>query len=391
MPKVSAVMRKGKTDRRADGSFPIYARISATTTTFKSLRISVLPEHWIESQGIISKSHPRHRELNAIITERLQELEDASLKLEKMGSDFRAGDIKAKVERSAYQDFISFAQAHNARYARYYTKKGKDSVLSMLTDFCPNITWQHFSPVFVREWISHLRKKGLKEITIASKVKYIKQLVREAQGEGIMHWGENPFRGIKVSRKSTPKEGLTKEELQAFRNVITGGWMKKAQQIFLLQVNFRGMRIGDILTLKHEQIRDGRLHYTMSKSADHFVLEITPEAQRILSEISDPESHYLLPLVTEKKDPLKIGKQVANFTTMVNEHLKLVAFRAGIEKNISTHMARRTWSQIALKASNGNIRLIQLSLGHSNVAITEAYLEDNYQEELNALNRKIMG
>jgi integrase len=172
--------------------------------------------------------------------------------------------------------------------------------------------------------------------------------------------------------------------------VITGGWMKKAQQVFLLQVNFWGMRIGDILTLKPDQIRDGILRYRMRKTGDEFTIKVSKEAQKILSEICLPNSTYLLPFVKEKKDDKKIGQQVSNYTTILNRYLKVVALRAGIEKEVSTHSARRSWIQMIIVKTNGNYKIAQWGAGHSSAIITEVYSESPNMDLLNEINLSMM-
>lgn len=392
MARIAAVMKKEKAHLQPDGTYPLFLRINSSgTTSFKALQIRVTPDHWIAAEGMVSKKNLRYREYNDIISVRLKEAEDSVLELMKTGTRITAADIKAKAELASYSDFKSFAEQHNNRYEGFYTYKGKKSALAKLLEFEPAITWQHFNPTFFRNYIAHLKSQDLREITIHSKFKYYKQLVNEARESGVFQFERSPFAGIKLSAKSAPKPALTMDELNAFRAVQCVGWMRKAQGVFLLQYNLLGMRIGDLLTLKADQVRDGKVYNVTNKDNDYFEIEITEEAQRILNELCEPGTPYLLPFVTEIKDRRKIGGQVSSANADINDHLKHVALRAGIEKSVSTHMARRTWAQGIYQISK-DVRLVQRGLGHSSSTTTEGnYLQATSFDELNKANKKLAG
>jgi integrase len=67
----------------------------------------------------------------------------------------------------------------------------------------------------------------------------------------------------------------------------------------------------------------------------------------------------------------------------INKYLKEVAKYCGIFKNLSTHVARHTFTDLALEASNGNIYQVQKSLGHTSVKTTEIYSRNrvNYNKK----------
>jgi integrase/recombinase XerD len=49
---------------------------------------------------------------------------------------------------------------------------------------------------------------------------------------------------------------------------------------------------------------------------------------------------------------------------------------AGIDKNISSHIARHTFASIADKKLGGDLKDLQAMLGHSSRAMTEIYIRD---------------
>jgi integrase len=66
--------------------------------------------------------------------------------------------------------------------------------------------------------------------------------------------------------------------------------------------------------------------------------------------------------------------QIMSKTTMHNKRLKRLMKICKIEKNVSSHTMRHTYSNQVLTPNNANIYEISKSLGHSSIKETEAYL-----------------
>lgn len=60
-------------------------------------------------------------------------------------------------------------------------------------------------------------------------------------------------------------------------------------------------------------------------------------------------------------------------TALINKELAIIAKRAGIEKKVSTHVARHTFARKAKDEGMDNLMVKDL-LGHSSVSITERYM-----------------
>ena len=64
----------------------------------------------------------------------------------------------------------------------------------------------------------------------------------------------------------------------------------------------------------------------------------------------------------------------------MNEVLRILGKRLGIEANITTYVARHSFASV-LKKSGVNIALISEALGHSDLATTQIYLDSFDDEE----------
>jgi integrase len=88
----------------------------------------------------------------------------------------------------------------------------------------------------------------------------------------------------------------------------------------------------------------------------------------------------------EKLDNESYKKEIGRKTGLLNKYIKKVAFAAGIEKNVTSHIARH----IANKKSYGNITFVQTALKHTDPKITQAYLADLDDESMDDAMSNVM-
>ena len=72
---------------------------------------------------------------------------------------------------------------------------------------------------------------------------------------------------------------------------------------------------------------------------------------------------------SSKQDALNA---ISSATAVINKQLKRVATKAGIEKNITTHVGRHTFATLLLTKGAG-IYDVQELLGHHDVKVTQVY------------------
>ncbi|MDB4539451.1 tyrosine-type recombinase/integrase [Saprospiraceae bacterium] len=65
--------------------------------------------------------------------------------------------------------------------------------------------------------------------------------------------------------------------------------------------------------------------------------------------------------------------RISSRTTKINELLKNIASKAGIDKRLTSHVARHSFAEIA-RVKGVPLYDISKALGHSSLAITEQYL-----------------
>ena len=177
-----------------------------------------------------------------------------------------------------------------------------------------------------------------------------------------------------------------------------GSIIKTAQKVFMLAFNLAGIRIEDILTLRWDNVKNNRIEYVMAKTGAINSFQITLQIQSLLDyfrSIQVVRSNTLIvPILDEKIALLKSSKseienekykkEIGRKTSLINKFLNKISEDAGIDKKITTHIARHSFASIAIKKTNGNVNFVQNALKHSNPKITQVYLASLDNESMDS-------
>lgn len=68
------------------------------------------------------------------------------------------------------------------------------------------------------------------------------------------------------------------------------------------------------------------------------------------------------------------------FVASINDRMRKIKKKVGIERNITCYVARHTFSPVT-KRSGASTEFIQEALGHTNIKTTENYL-DSFEKEV---------
>jgi integrase len=192
--------------------------------------------------------------------------------------------------------------------------------------------------------------------TITNQLIFIRTIYNLAIKENIVDGRKYPFGGENetIRIKSGNKIGLTKEEVRQIEGLQLeeGSSIWHTRNVWLFAYYFAGIRISDVLEMKWSDFMDGRLYYQMNKNEKPVSLAIPDQAQNILEVYGkDKKSNndFIFPFLkkADLKDPKDIFTKTRNATKLLNKYLKRIAEMCGIEKNLSNHIARHTFGNIA--------------------------------------------
>ena len=213
---------------------------------------------------------------------------------------------------------------------------------------------------FIIDFDHYLRTQDNNQHNTA--VKYchnLKRIVNVAVLKGLIP--ANPFNSFKTVYKDTQQVYLDERELDMIRSVpLPKEKHRMARDLFLFQAN-TGLAYTDLSALKSEDISvtDGRQWIVKPRQKSDVVatIPILDEAARLIAKYLEDErrGEYLFPTISIQK---------------YNQALGEIGEMAGLHKQISSHVGRRTFGNVAL-AKGVSLNVISKILGHSNTIITQ--------------------
>ncbi len=166
----------------------------------------------------------------------------------------------------------------------------------------------------------------------------------------------NPFRKLRIRKEEVEINPLTKEELLRIRQKEFG--IKRLNQVrdcFLFAAN-TAMAYADLASVCREDIKQqGGVHYIQKhrvKTGVQYTIPLNDTAMEILRRYD-----YRLPMLTNQK---------------YNSYLKEIADLCGIEKRLTSHIARHTAATMMIN-SGISIEVVAKILGHRNTQMTQHY------------------
>jgi len=398
MAKLSYYLKK----RKGKEKHPLYLRITHNRKSrYIPTEIYLQEKHWNNS-GEVRKTHPRGKHLNNHLTRKMLDAQTLLLKLKERDKELDVGTIKEVIENGGIQnneeesgdekdkrDFFEFAEDVRddfKRRGKYQRWKNYGTVLNKVRDYWSEeeLEFKNITVTFLRKLETFLMDDyGNKPNTVKNNMKKIRKLFNDAIREGLVSRELYPFRDYTMPSNPVQKAKLSTDEIKQLEQVETekGTRLYDTQNIFLFAYYCRGMRFRDVVNLKWANIKEDRLNYVMSKSGKRISLKLIPQALEILNNYK-PEGkvkkdYFIFPFLDHRKDysdSTYYEGQVSSKNALVNKYLKKLQNKASIDENISFHIARHSFAQLA---NEQELRLneIQELLGHSDVKTTMKYLK----------------
>jgi integrase len=217
--------------------------------------------------------------------------------------------------------------------------------------------------------------------TVNKEMQRFKRLLTYAKKEG--HISHVPYDDYQALRKTkSRKVKLTLKQIESLENLK----LKKGTDLDLVRDSFLfafycgGIRFGDVCKLSWKNVKDGRLVYAMSKTGRFKDLPLHSKPLEIIKKYkTKPHSKKrpLLPIIPELNtlNEQDFKKKKSSKNASFNEKLKELAKLAGIEENLATQISRHTFADYARREKIPLMDIMNM-LGHSSLAVTQAYLND---------------
>jgi integrase/recombinase XerD len=355
-------------------------------------------ENWMGDEQLVSKSHPQQKMINLLLKKIASEV---GIFIMTSGSNNRAltfEDIKSIVRKSTggekevhtkkllelFEETIQYLKAQNRLgYAETFTST-KKSIGNFIED--KDVKFISINTDFLRKYEDYLINRNCAITTRSVYFRTFRTLWRIAIRDGHCPETHYPFKDFAFSKYNNPrtkKRAINKEQVDKIASIIIPSnkdTFLNSRNYFLFSFYCRGLNFTDLASLKWPNIKDGEINYTRAKTKEKFNFKLHPIARQILEYYKElpgnSDAGYIFPILYKRhKTPQSIRDRKKKILKRVNKDLKELAASVGIEKTITTYVARHSYAT-ALRQSGFSKEDIGKSLGHEDIKTTEIYLDD---------------
>ncbi|WP_103072299.1 site-specific integrase [Aquimarina sediminis] len=356
-------------------------------TSYLYLGHNIKLKDWNEQNNKVKTSHIKHAQLNRLIRKKYDQIEDLIFEFESANKTFTAKQITSFVKNeNKNKTFFELANEYLVnleKTGKFKRAKSDKSRLKCIEEFhkSNHLAFQEIDILFLKKLKVYLISyQGVSERTVMNIFVLVRTLYNIAIKEAIVKQDNYPFGKGKVQIKfpETIKIGLEDYEIKAIEDLDLekGTTTHHTRNVFLFSFYLAGIRISDVLEMKWNSIRDGRITYQMGKNNKVDSLKLPIKVMKILEYYENDKTSnndYIFPELkrANPKDPEDIYRKTNTAVSKFNKHLKKIAQLAKIDKKITTHIARHSFGNIA--GDKISPRMLQKLYRHSHLTTTIGY------------------
>ena len=357
----------------------------------KQCRVSsgnnIEPKYWNSELGCVDRKSPDALDINNQLAKKTVDFDKFVKTKELLNEAISMNDLKAILKgqpvdkkmtvpkkkcptiSEVFQSYVSNTELKPSTVVNYVMTE------KIIRDFCKKkyhrlVTINDIDFNFLEKFKKYLRterERPNSKNTIAKRIKILKTVYLYADNQG--HIEKNAFKGYKIEHGKPREIALTADEYNKMRTVrlplSACNSMKITKNIFVFCCE-TGLRYSDAMDLRWEHI-------------DEKMSAILKEQIKTEREVYIPISNQAKAIIILYKDNKKdlntngyVFPRVDN--QVMNRYLKEIAQIAGIDKNITTHVARHTFgTRLGATGFVSAFTLCEL-MGHSDIGMTQRYI-----------------
>lgn len=341
----------------ADGTHPIMLQVVKNGKAIRKVIARCKESEWLTSKNRVSSKNIMAPKINNEIEIALR--------------DF--GNVKGKT-------FSEFFLSH-INTLREMQKPSLHSMYNMVYDqllkFRPAIDFENIDEHFILAFASHLRTRNNKN-TIRIKMQVFGKILKMARKAKLI--STNPMEDLSFQKDKTIKNKLSIEDMRKLVSAELKGPTDMARDIFLTSFYLRGTRVGDVLCLTENNLKGGRIVFIERKTGKSNNYEMLPELQAIFDKWRGKSNNgYIFDVLDLPQDKLRdmfaAKKAITRGNAVIRYYLIKLGCDLGINKTMSMHIARHSFSRIA-NTTIKDLTVTKDLVGHSSLAIHEAYITE---------------
>ena len=250
-----------------------------------------------------------------------------------------------------------------------------------------------FTPERLKEYEDWLAGQQSRPNTISTYMRTLQAVYNRWMSPGIEGYNPVLFKDVYTKVESRTKRALTAEQMEQLRNTDFSVLTLRQQQVltyFLLMFMLRGMPFIDLAHLRKSDLRNRRITYRRHKTGKLMVVDVPPDAMRLLQKYRDKtDSEYLFPLLHGGLFMEEHHHRYQETLRHFNRELARLMKQLLPGVSVSSYTARHTWATLAYH-SGVPVGLISQSLGHSSIRVTMTYLKPFDAEVIDRINRQVI-
>ncbi|WP_420572932.1 site-specific integrase [Kordia sp.] len=382
---------------RQDGKAPLFCRITYCQKRKQfATGIFVNPDFWDNKSKVIKPTEDNSSYKNSQLSLIKQKVNQAFLLLQMQGNDFNVNDIHIQYkggkpkEEKTLQDIMTY---HNNRmkklidiettftsWEKYHQTQNHITAFLQSKYKKKDYLIKDLNEQFLYDFEYYLQtEKKFKTSTIYKSIQRFRKMIR--LGISMNYLAKDPFMLFKAKRYKKEIIYLTVNELEKLENhQFKQERLQQVKDMFVFCC-YTGLAYKEMANLEHKYIIenfDGNLWIQMKRQKTDKMISVPllPTAKTILEKYKSKDS--VLPIISNQK---------------FNSYLKEIAELIGITKNLTHHIARKTFATTVLLYNDVPMEIVSKLLGHSKMSITEEsygkVVQKKVSEQMKALSKKL--
>ena len=389
-----------------DNTYPLMLRLTQhRKRKYISLGVSVLEKDWDFKKNQPKKSCPDREAIVKLISDKVSAYNSLIMDLTARQQPFTVSSLILALENRTKVKTVSEMYDYLIDEFRKTDHLGTMSVYqqskSSLTKFnrTLDIPFSDIDCQWLERYEKWLKGRNIKDTTISILFRTLRSVFNRALSMKLIKQDIYPFNDFKVSKFDvrTKKRAVTKEDVKKIMSLDLSGerqYMQLARDIFLFSYFGAGINFSDIALLRYDDIQDGRIRYIRKKTGKEISFPLSDVGLEIIKRYSRADAtsaDYIFPILDRKihRTEMQRKNRIHKVIGKVNPCLAEIGKMAGLETHLTTYVARHTFATV-LKRSGVNIAIISESMGHSDIATTQIYLDSFENSQIDEAMKNLL-
>ena len=389
-----------------DNTYPLMLRLTQhRKRKYISLGVSVLEKDWDFKKNQPKKSCPDREAIVKLISDKVSAYNSMIMELTAKQQEFTVSSLVQIMENkttvktvSEMYDYLidEFRKTNHLGTMSVY-KQSKSSLIKFNRTL--DIPFSDIDCQWLERYEKWLKGRNIKDTTVSILFRTLRSVFNRALSMKLIKQDIYPFNDFKVSKFDvrTRKRAVTKEDVKKIMSLDLSGerqYMQFARDIFMFSYFGAGINFSDIALLRYCDISDGRVRYIRKKTGKEISFPLSDAGLEIIKRYSRQDAtceDYIFPILDRKihRTEMQRKNRIHKVIGKVNPCLAEIGKMAGLETHLTTYVARHTFATV-LKRSGVNIAIISESMGHSDIATTQIYLDSFENSQIDEAMKNLL-